>query len=295
VKYGGLRFVESAHVKDVVCTLRWAENPRDSLAAFRVLQLLPGLGPSWADRALQAVEQHGFALASALAAFSPPAAALAAWAATAALYARLTDRTSPWSGQLGLVRGWYEPHLERLYDDAGVRQGDLAQLEHWADTAPSRERFLADLTLDPPEGSGAEAVPPHLDEDYLVLSTIHSAKGQEWDTVYLLHAVDGCLPSDMATATVPQIEEERRLLYVAMTRAKHALYLVHPRRFFIRQQSRQGDKHVYAPRTRFIPDEILPRFDITHPAGPSEAATAVSPSLPVVDIAARLRARWQTP
>jgi len=296
VKYGGLRFVESSHVKDVVCTLRWAENPRDSLAAFRVVQLLPGFGPAFADRVLRAVEEHGFALASALATFSPPVAALASWAAFAALYARLTDHSAPWGGQLGLVRGWYEPHLERLYDDASVRRGDLEQLEQLAGSSGSRERFLADLTLDPPEGSGAEAGPPHLDEDYLILSTIHSAKGQEWDSVYLLNAADGCIPSDMATATVPQIEEERRLLYVAMTRAKNALFVIHPLRFFIRQQSRYGDRHVFTPRTRFIPDELLPLFKRCTPEHGSEGpgSTKVSTAPASVDVASRLRAMWRS-
>src|SRR5207245_4110880 len=97
---------------------------------------------------------------------------------------------------------------------------------------PNRERFLCEVTLDPPEVAGAEAGRPGLDEDYLILSTIHSAKGQEWDAVYVLNLVDGCIPSDMATGNSVQIEEERRLLYVAMTRAKQHLHLVQPLRFF---------------------------------------------------------------
>ena len=135
--------------------------------------------------------------------------------------------------------------------------------------APSRESFLSDLTLDPPSATGAEAGPPHLDEDYLILSTIHSAKGQEWDTVFVLNAADGCIPSDLATGNPAEIEEERRLLYVAMTRAKNALSLVHPLRFFIRQQSRFGDRHVFTPRTRFIPDTILDKFERVVPRDPT--------------------------
>ena len=192
-----------------------------------------------------------------------------------------------------MVRTWYQPHLERLYDSAHVRAGDLEQLEQIAAAYPSRERFLTELTLDPPGASGDEAGVPHLDEDYLILSTIHSAKGQEWDVVYVLNTADGCIPSDMATGTPEQIEEERRLLYVAMTRARDHLYLLHPLRFFVRQQARLGDRHVYTPRTRFIPDAILDRFERrTH--GRGHAADPEAPGRGVrVDVGARLREMWR--
>ena len=153
------------------------------------------------------------------------------------------------------------------------------------------------LTLDPPQATGAEAGAPHLDEDYLILSTIHSAKGQEWDAVFVLNAADGCIPSDLATGTPAEIEEERRLLYVAMTRAKNVLALVHPLRFYIRQQSRLGDRHVYTPRTRFIPDAILDRFARVTSDSRSAGADGDGPAIsgPRVDVAARLRATWATP
>ena len=127
---------------------------------------------------------------------------------------------------------------------AGARAGDLDQLEQIAFGYTSRERFLTELTLDPPDASGAEAGRPPVDEDYLILSTIHSAKGQEWDTVFILNLVDGCIPSDMATGKPEQVDEERRLLYVAMTRAREHLYLVQPRRFYRRQQHRHGRSHL---------------------------------------------------
>lgn len=294
VKYGGLRFLEASHVKDVVSCLRWAENPRDAIAAFRVVQLLPGFGPGFADRVVRAVEQGGYALASALAGFVPPAASAEAWAPFVALYARLCDAAAPWGGQLGQVRRWYEPHLERLYDDARIRLGDLEQLEQIAATSPSRVDFLSDLTLDPPDASSAEAVAPHLDEDHLVLSTVHSAKGQEWDTVFVLNLADGCFPSDLATTSAEQIDEERRLLYVAMTRAKNSLTLVHPLRFFIRQQSRYGDRHVLTPRSRFITDEMLDLFERGSYAPVATAANDARPTgaPPFVDVATRLRERW---
>ena len=301
VKFGGLRFLEAAHVKDALACLRWAENPRDTLAAFRVAQLLPGMGPRIADRLVRHVSEVGgvgLALPAALSAFGPPAAAAEDWPAFAALFALLCGATpaaaTPWTAQMGLVRRWYQPHLERIYDDARVRLGDLEQLEQLAAAAPSRAHFLSDLTLDPPQATGAEAGSPHLDEDYLILSTIHSSKGQEWDSVFILNAADGSMPSDLATGHPAQIEEERRLLYVAMTRAKNMLALVHPLRFFVRQQSRFGDRHVYAPRTRFIPDAILERFDRVTLAGDAADEPALAPSPPRIDVAARLRAVWSS-
>jgi DNA helicase II / ATP-dependent DNA helicase PcrA len=294
-KYGGLRFLEAAHVKDALGCLRWAENPRDSLAAFRVAQLLPGMGPRFAEALLRHVAEARFALAEALPTFAPPASTRDDWPAFADLFRQLGAAAAPWAAQMGLVRRWYQPHLERLYDDARVRLGDLEQLEQLAAAAPTRERFLSDLTLDPPQATGAEAGQPHLDEDYLILSTIHSAKGQEWDSVTVLNVADGCIPSDLATGQPEEIEEERRLLYVAMTRAKSSLVLVHPLRFFIRQQSRFGDRHVFTPRTRFIPDAILDRFDRPPPPTTAVDGGGPSPQRARVDIAARLRASWATP
>jgi DNA helicase-2/ATP-dependent DNA helicase PcrA len=297
VKFGGLRFLEAAHVKDALACLRWAENPRDSLAAFRVAQLLPGMGPGLADRLIRSVAAALVALPSALSAFEPPPAAREDWPGFTELYERLCDGAGPWAAQMGLVRRWYEPHLERLYDNARTRLGDLEQLEQLAAAAPSRERFLSDLTLDPPQATGAEAGPPHLDEDYLILSTIHSAKGQEWDSVYVLNAADGCIPSDLATGHPAEIEEERRLLYVAMTRARNALALVHPLRFFVRQQNRLGHRHVFTPRTRFIPDPILDKFERVARADRGEAVQdrGMPAGRPRVDVAARLRATWASP
>ena len=294
VKYGGLKFLEAAHVKDMVCVLRWAENPRDAVAGFRALQLLPGIGPSGAQRAIDHVNAAGSL--AALADYAPPGAAAADWPALVDLMGRLRDTAHAWHGQVGAVRSWYQPHLERLYDSAEVRAGDLEQLEQIAGRYASRERFLVDLTLDPPEASGDESGPPHLDEDWLVLSTIHSAKGQEWDAVFVLNAADGCIPSDMATGHADQIEEERRLLYVAMTRARRSLHVIHPQRFYIRHQPRLGDRHVYTPLTRFIPASIRDRFELV---GHGRAAAAdpapigaQGPGAPV-DVASKLRDMWR--
>jgi DNA helicase-2/ATP-dependent DNA helicase PcrA len=292
VKYGGLRFLEAAHVKDALSCLRWAENPKDGLAVFRVVQLLPGIGPQYAERLWQALAKGDAGLGETLVGFVPPCAAQDDWPRLVELMQRLGSAATPWPGQMGLVRRWYEPILETLYDNARTRLGDLDQLERLADAAPTRERFLSELILDPPEAVGTEAGPPHLDEDFLILSTIHSAKGQEWDTVFVLNMADGCIPSDMATGNPDEIEEERRLLYVAMTRAKNTLALVHPLRFFVRQQSRYGDRHVFTPRSRFLPESLLDRFDCCAPAGAEAAEERAAPGGARVDVASRLRGMW---
>ena len=292
VKYGGLKFIEATHVKDLLAILRWAENPRDAIAGFRVLQLLPGIGPANAKKAISHLGEHNLDFAK-LADFTPPDAAALCWPGLCRMLCRLRDTKIAWAGQVGLIRAWYEPHLERLYDHVPSRIGDLDQLEQIALGYLSRERFLSEVTLDPPNATGTDAGRPQLDEDYLVLSTIHSAKGQEWDAVYVLNLVDGCIPSDMATGTPAQIEEERRLLYVAITRAKQHLYLVQPLRFFRTHQHRLGSDHTIAPRSRFLPDNILPL--LTRHSALAPNATTETPSTQSrvsIDIGARLLAKW---
>jgi DNA helicase II / ATP-dependent DNA helicase PcrA len=293
VKYGGLKFLEAAHVKDLLAILRWAENPRDGVAAFRVLQLLPGIGPATARSVLAQLSEEAFA-AGALARISPPPAAAMLWPGLVRVIARLRDSNTAWQGQIGLVRDWYQPLLDRLYDYPAARAGDLDQLEQIALGYASRGYFLTELTLDPPDASGAEAGPPLLDEDYLILSTIHSAKGQEWDTVFILNIVDGCIPSDMATGKQEQIDEERRLLYVAMTRAREHLFLVQPRRFYRTQQHRHGPGHVLAARSRFLPDEIIGLFTrVNGSAAPPTADPCPARPAPRIDVSVRLREMWR--
>jgi DNA helicase II / ATP-dependent DNA helicase PcrA len=290
VKFGGLKFLEAAHVKDVLAFLRLLQNPRDRVAGFRVLQLLPGVGPKTASRLLDAMARAD--PADALARAAPPQAGADDWATFASSFRRLRAQSAGWPAELELVTQWYEPHLQRRHDNADVRLGDLRQLEAIAAGYPSRERFLTELTLDPPGATSDEAGPPLKDEDYLILSTIHSAKGQEWKAVYLLNAVDGCLPSDLSTGTTAGIEEERRLLYVALTRAKDHLTVVVPQRFYAHQQGAGGDRHVYASRTRFIPDALGSRFQRTSwPVAASEPGVGARP-LAAVDLAAKMRGMW---
>ncbi|MGA7994626.1 MAG: ATP-dependent helicase, partial [Bradyrhizobium sp.] len=192
------------------------------------------------------------------------------------------------------ARLWYEPHLERIHEDSETRRADLIQLEQIASGYPSRERFLTELTLDPPDATSDQTGVPLLDEDYLILSTIHSAKGQEWKSVYVLNVVDGCMPSDLGAGTSAEIEEERRLLYVAMTRAKDDLHLLVPQRFFTHGQHAKGDRHVYAARTRFIPSALLRLFEQTTwpiiAAGPAALAASQGPR---IDVGARMRRMWR--
>ena len=260
VKFGGLKFLEAAHIKDVLAVLRFVQNPSGRLAGFRVVQLIPGIGPATAARCMDAVGEAAEP-AAALAGFAVPARARDDWDAFVALFATLRTPGLRWPMEIELVKNWYQSHLERLYDDAPVRAADLEQLVALAGGYGSRESFLTELTLDPPEATSDRAGLPLLDEDYLILSTIHSSKGQEWKSVTLLNVVDGGIPSDMATGSLDDIEEERRLLYVAMTRAKENLHLVVPNRFFIKQQAQLGDRHVYAQRTRFISPAMLKHFE----------------------------------
>jgi DNA helicase-2/ATP-dependent DNA helicase PcrA len=278
VKYGGLKFLEAAHVKDLLAVLRWADNPRNRVAAWRALQLLPGVGPAGAARAFAHFEAEGFSWKS-----------LRAGGELDGLMLALAE--SPWQGQVQRVREWYLPHLERLYDSAQVRAGDLLQLERISTQFDERSVFLAELALDPPSTTGDLAGDPHLDEDYLVLSTVHSAKGQEWEAVHVLNVADGNFPSEFSTGRPELVEEERRLLYVAMTRAKSELHLLAPLKYYVTSQSRTGDRHVYGAKSRFMTQAVLACMEpvaFGEARGGEEAAAAGA----AVDVAARLRGMW---
>ncbi|KQP23291.1 ATP-dependent helicase [Pseudorhodoferax sp. Leaf267] len=293
VKFGGLKFLEASHVKDMLAVLRFAQNPRGRLAGFRTLQLMPGIGPVTATRVLDAMEQAADPM-EAVMAFEPPTNAAAEWAGFVALYTALRRGASSWPAEVGLVKGWYLPHLERLHDDADARRADVDNLERMAGGYASRERFLSELTLDPPDATSDQAGPPGRDEDYMILSTIHSAKGQEWKAVFVLRAVDGCIPSDMATGNSAEIDEERRLLYVALTRARDHLHVMVPHRFYVTQQGAMGDRHVYAARTRFIPEAMVGQFEcVQWPVATSAASPAAGRQAVVMQVRDRARSAWR--
>ena len=291
VKFGGLKFLDAAHVKDMLALLRFSENPRDRVAGFRILHLLPGVGPASAQRVLDQMADAADPIGMLCVLPTPPRAG-ENWKTFVRTIGEL--RYSEWPADIERARLWYEPHLGRIHEDAETRRADLIQLEQIASGYPSRERFLTELTLDPPDATSDQAGVPLRDEDYLILSTIHSAKGQEWKSVYVLNVVDGCMPSDLGTGTSAEIEEERRLLYVAMTRAKDDLHLVVPQRFFTHGQRSQGDRHVYAARTRFIPDRLLGQFERTNWPVVAPASSARAPGqAPKIDVGARMRSMWR--
>ena len=293
VKYGGLKFLEASHIKDLLAVLRWADNPRNTIAAFRVAQLLPGMGPANARKAIDHLEANGNLFAS-LKTFTPPQPAAAGWHKLTELMAALGDPQRQWPGQLNMARDWYRPHFERLYEHFHTRLGDLDQLELLSGQYPSRERFLTELTLDPPNATSDLAGRPVLDEDFLTLSTIHSAKGMEWDVVYVLNVVDGSFPSEFSTGKTELIEEERRLLYVCLTRARDDLHLLAPLRFHLTNQSRQGDAHVYGGRSRFLTDKVLKHLEAASYRGSNldgEACLQESEQS-TLDVSARLKEMW---
>lgn len=294
-KYGGLKFVESAHVKDLLAFLRLAENPRDSVSALRILLLLPGIGPKNATQLVELlISQRGDF--GAWKDFKPPGAAVTHWPLFVALLKILSGRhTKPMELSLEIhhVRTFYAPLLEQKYDDAFVRARDLEQIEQMATRFESRAHFLSDITLDPPSSTQDFAGDPLLDEDYLTLSTIHSAKGLEWESVFVLHAADGNIPSDMATGSEAEIEEERRLFYVALTRAKSHLHVLHPQRYYFHNHSK-SDHHSYSQRTRFIPDELLESFEPFTVARPKLDFSEKDPATDITtaDVRKRIGKMW---
>jgi DNA helicase-2/ATP-dependent DNA helicase PcrA len=292
MKFGGLKFLEASHIRDVLALLRWADNPRNRLAALRVAKLVPGIGAATARRLIDALAESTDAVAT-LRSCRVPGGARSAWAAFVDVYARLRQGEWTWPAELTVAIDWYLPQLQRLHDDAPVRQADLAQLARIAARFGSRERFLTELALDPPDATSDESGAPHLDEDYLILSTMHSAKGQEWRAVYVLNAIDGCIPSDLATGDAAQIEEERRLLYVAMTRAKEQLQLMVPQRFYVHQQTAFGERHVTGSLTRFIPASLTRFFETCCSQPLAQASARSERAGPAIDLRERVRAMWQ--
>ncbi len=268
VKFGGLKFIEAAHIKDVLGFLRLAENPADLMSGLRILQLLPGIGPKKARTLLEVLAAAEGDLAVWDNQKLPPATQ-DQWLAFLALMRQLT-RTAreleSLTAQLSAINAFYAPILKETYDHWKPRLRDLESLESLAARYQSRQEFLADLTLDPPSSTQDLAAEPFLDEDFVILSTIHSAKGLEWDSVFVIHAADGNIPSDLATGSEEEIDEERRLFYVATTRAKNQLYVCCPRRYYYPPRS-QSDAHTMAQITRFITRSVASTMQ-KHLAGP---------------------------
>ena len=299
VKYGGLKFLEAGHVKDVLALLRVLENPRDEISWFRVLQLLDGIGPAGARSIIAALgvrDLDGPSPLRRLVDYPPavPPAAREGWQELRSALADCLAAAGSPSAEVARLRRFYEPIVQQRYSSPASRVHDLEQLEHLAGTAPSRGRFLADLALDPPSSTSDLAGPPLLDEDYLVLSTIHSAKGGEWDVIHLIGAADGMIPSDLATGDEDAIEEERRLLYVALTRARDALYVTFPLRFYQRPRG-LDDTHHFGQISRFLTPDVRRLFDTrAAPAPVDEPVITATPRRGAAErVDAYLEALWR--
>ncbi len=291
-KYGGLRFLEAAHVKDLLAFLRVLENPRDELAWFRILELLEGVGPTTASHVVEHVGQSGND-PRVVRSFGGSAAARAGLADLADVFDDLVPLgpKNP-EAQIERIRRFYDPVFERTYENPVARVRDLISLEQIAGGYRSRHQFLADVQLDPPTSTSDLAGASHLDEDWLVLSTIHSAKGCEWDVVYLIHAADGFLPSDLSTGSQDEIEEERRLVYVALTRAKDHLYITWPLRYYHKWYA-LGDDHGYAQLCRFFTQDVLDTIDNVALAAPKERDDGGSFYDVDADVRQRMRDMWE--
>ncbi len=299
VKYGGLKFLESTHIKDVLAMLRLLENPRDEVSWFRVLQLLDGIGPAGARSIITAICLYE-AGRDPLRTFvdSPPHVTEAARQPLERLRATFSDclRTGgilPPAAEISRIRQFCEPIFRQRYSSPQARLQDIEQLEQVAGTHSARGRFLCELALDPPTSTSDLAGPPLLDEDYLILSTVHSAKGGEWDVVHVLHAADGMIPSDMATGDKEAIEEERRLFYVALTRARDNLYVYFALRFYRRPRG-LDDAHQFAQITRFLPEAVQSLFERRSAGGADHlpAARDARASSPRATVDALLTALW---
>lgn len=267
VKFGGLAFLESAHVKDLLALCRAAVNPRDDLAWFRILQRIDGIGPGIARRLVEALDEADGSLTAVVDRDLVPPARRDAVAALATAVGATHDEMHP-SQRIAALCEWLDPTLDR-FGNGDARRADLERLADVAGGYERLDQFLTEVTLDPPASTSDLAGPPHLDDDWLTLSTIHSAKGGEWDIVHLLHAADGNLPSDLATGDPEQIEEERRLLYVAATRARDELHVHVPLRFH-HHRSRFDDAHSLGQRSRFLtPNVVAAMQEVTVTAAPS--------------------------
>jgi DNA helicase-2/ATP-dependent DNA helicase PcrA len=293
VKFGGLKFLEAAHVKDFLAALRLAGNQRDEVAWFRLLRLHDGVGPARARTLLPLLLDSDAADDTAepvedcdswrngVVAAAPRQARSRLDATLRCLHDARSQAAIP--ARVAACTQIVTPLVHRRYTDAAARIADLERLAAAAENSADLAAFVAQVTLDPPASTGDYAKPPHLDEDYVTLSTVHSAKGLEWPSVHIIHAVDGAFPSDMALSTAAGLAEEQRLFYVAVTRARDELTLYAPLRMPHHRRARD-DKHSYAPESRFLTGEARQTLDIVESPRPRAPRQPDAPPLPAVAI-----------
>jgi DNA helicase-2/ATP-dependent DNA helicase PcrA len=267
-KWGGLKFLEAAHVKDVLAFLRVIENPRDEVSWFRLLQLLPGIGEATARSLIAAMAERSWAMDAFEHAYPPPRARQA-HARLSEMLAQLRLRPSDGNevaSDIARIRVLYDDILRERYDRVEPRLSDLDQLQVIASGYPDRGAFLAAIALEPPQGTQDLATGgPQEEDDALILSTVHSAKGKEWDAVFIIWAVDGWFPMARTLGDDDELEEERRLMYVAMTRARDHMAVTYPLNAY---STRRGSDYTIDQLSRFIDpgirqtmQRVVPKFD----------------------------------
>ena len=291
-KWGGLKFLEAAHVKDVLAFLRILENPRDEVSWYRLLLLLPGIGDATARAAIESMASAAWESA-AFGRYSPPPRARAAHAALVALLDGLRNGLSADEAQVAAeiarVRIMYDDVLREKYDRVEPRLADLDQLQAIAAGYPDRATFLSALALEPPEATQDMAGGTKEEDDCLVLSTAHSAKGKEWDAVFLIWAVDGFFPSARCLNSEEQTEEERRLMYVALTRARNHLSVTYPLNAYT---SRRGSSYSLDQLSRFIDRGVRDNMQRVALEANETKKVDAAPKAPLLDLRALLRGRF---
>ncbi len=250
VKRGGVKFIETAHVKDLLAHLRVVANPLDAVSWHRVLMLIEGVGPKKAQGVLTAIVKTGKPHHVLREVGGRSGQGLKNLSLTLESLTK-AQHVGP-AEQVSRIYEYYMPILKEQYDDYPKRTRDLDHLQTIAEGYPGVDEFLSDLALEPPDGSAAGVEAPDRDDEQLVLSTIHSAKGLEWQCVFVIWVVDGKFPSLYSFVTDEELEEERRLFYVAVTRAKRHLYLTYPINVFDK-----GTGVLLSKPTRFL-DHVSP-------------------------------------
>ncbi|MEX2109678.1 MAG: ATP-dependent helicase [Gemmatimonadaceae bacterium] len=291
-KWGGLKFLEAAHVKDVLAFLRVLENPRDEVSWYRLLMLLPGIGDATARAAIDSMARAAWESA-AFGRYSPPPRARAAHAALVSLLDGLRNGVSAderqVAAEIARVRLMYDDVLKERYDKVEPRLADLDQLQTIAAGYPDRATFLSALALEPPEATQDLSSGSREEDDCLVLSTAHSAKGKEWDAVFLIWAVDGWFPSARCLNSEEQTEEERRLMYVALTRARNHLSVTYPLNAY---SSRRGSSYSLDQLSRFIDRGVRDNMQRVALQAAPIAKEEVAAMAPLLDLRALLRSRF---
>jgi DNA helicase-2/ATP-dependent DNA helicase PcrA len=274
MKFGGIGYLETAHVRDLLAAFRVVLNPHDEIAWYRLLTRHRGLGKVSARRLSGVLADQGIA-GGPEAIAAAPATARVGLATTLSLLG-VVDGDSPVSEVTQACHDAVAALLEQHYPDWQRRAADVAAVAEAAGRHSDLRAFVGEQAIDPVTVAGDWAAQPHLDEDWLTLSTIHSAKGLEWSAVHLLRATDGAMPSDMALTSRAGLEEERRLFYVALTRARDTLSIYAPLTLPTHSTAFTA-RHVQAKPSRFLTGAARSCLTAVDTRPSSSAPTAAPP------------------